>query len=169
MLFKDIDLAALRLICSLSTSTVWNWKRRGEVRIDSLEETPKKMCLRNKEREGMSEDDAGGPFGSHACELSALLSYVEDHTGSGKNFPQYELWSEFQAESPIMGTLGTCSPLGRNPKILGSPKTSWEPWAPPGSASLGRSRKRSWKLKNFWKPQKILGNHIHESSNFHSS
>ena len=79
-----------------------------EVRIDSLEETPNKMCLRNKEREGMSEDDAGGPFGSHACELSALLSYVEDHTGSGKNFPQYELWSEFQAESPIMGTLGTC-------------------------------------------------------------
>ena len=81
-----------------------------------------KMCLRNKEREGMSEDDAGGPFGSHACELSALLSYVEDHTGSGKNFPQYELWSEFQAESPIMGTLGTCSPLGRNPKILGNQK-----------------------------------------------
>ena len=127
VLFKDIDLAALRLICSLSTSTVWNWKRRGEVRIDSLEETPNKMCLRNKEREGMSEDDAAGPFGSHACELSALLSYVEDHTGSGKNFPQYELWSEFQAESPIMGTLGTCSPLGRNPKILGSPKNSGNP------------------------------------------
>ena len=40
VLFKEIDLAALRLICSLSTSTVWNWKRRGEVRIDSLEETP---------------------------------------------------------------------------------------------------------------------------------
>ena len=85
------------------------------------------MCLRNKEREGMSEDDAGGPFGSHACELSALLSYVEDHTGSGKNFPQYELWCEFQAESPIMGTLGTCSPLGRNPKILGRPKKSGNP------------------------------------------
>ena len=101
------------------------------------------MCLRNKEREGMSEDDAGGPFGSHACELSALLSYVEDHTGSGKNFPQDQLWCEFQAESPIMGTLGTCSPLGRNPKSLGSlknlgspknhvsPKVSLEPWAPP--------------------------------------
>ena len=114
-----------------------------QVRIGSLKETPNKMCLRNKEREGMSEDDAGGPFGSHACELSALLSYVEDHTGSGKNFPQYELWCEFQAESPIMGTLGTCSPLGRNPKSLGSlenlgnptnqgsPKVSLEPWAPP--------------------------------------
>ena len=143
VLFKEIDLAALRLICSLNTSTVWNWKRRGEVRIDSLEVTPHKMCLRNKEREGMSEDDAGGPFGSHACELSALLSYVEDHTGSGKNFPQDELWCEFQPESPIMGTLGTCSPLGRNPKSLGdlknlgnpkyhvSLKDSLEPWAPP--------------------------------------
>ena len=143
VLFKEIDLAPLRLIRSLSTSTVWNWKRRGEVRNNSLEETPNKMCLRNKEREGMSEDDAGGPFGSHACELSALLSYVEDHTGSGKNFPQYELWCEFQPESPIMGTLGTCSPLGRNPKSLGSrknlgnpknhmsAKVYLEPWAPP--------------------------------------
>ena len=109
-----------------------------------------KMCLRNKEREGMSEDDAGGPFGSHACELSALLSYVEDHTGSGKNFPQYELWSEFQAESPIMGTLGTCSPLEKKSWEL---KKSWEPkksrvpksfFGTLGpSTSLGRSPKRS--------------------------
>ena len=141
------------------------------------------MCLRNKEREGMSEDDADGPFGSHACELSALLSYVEDHTGSGKNFPQYELWSEFQAESPIMGTLGTCSPLGRNPKSLGSlknlgdqkdhesPKISLEPWAPPIQYysifnTINTSRKEPNKS---WEPQKILGKRIHESSNFHSS
>ena len=41
MLFKEIDLATLRLIviCSLSTSTVELEEKRG-IRIDSLEETP---------------------------------------------------------------------------------------------------------------------------------
>ena len=120
VLFKDIDLAALRLICSPSTSTVWNWKRRGEVRIDSLEETPWTKCVwgTRKEKECLRMTQAGRLAPMHVncrrCFPTLRITrgvgrtFLSTSSGpsSKRNLPSWELWA------PALHWEGTQKVLG---------------------------------------------------------